>query len=121
MHESGMCEDLVELIERQSGGRTVSGARVRVGARHAVVREAFGQAFTIAAAGTTVQDAVVDLVITPMTVSCRACGTAGESLDVLAVCVACGGEDVDISGGDELALESVEFRTEARDVSRNPG
>ncbi|MET7335049.1 hydrogenase maturation nickel metallochaperone HypA [Nonomuraea sp. NPDC005650] len=111
MHEIGMCEGLVELIERQAGGRPVAAARVRVGARHAVVDEAFGQAFTMAAAGTTVQDAVLELVITPMTVGCHNCGESSESVDSLAVCPGCGDEGVDVSGGDELVLESLTFAT----------
>ncbi|TDE38218.1 hydrogenase maturation nickel metallochaperone HypA [Nonomuraea mesophila] len=121
MHEIGMCEGLVELIEQRAAGRRVTSARVRVGARHAVVDDAFGQAFTLAAAGSTVQDAVVELIITPMTVGCRACGCRTESVDPLAACPLCGDEGVDLTGGDELVLESVTFGEEAADVSRHPG
>ncbi|MEO3794664.1 hydrogenase maturation nickel metallochaperone HypA [Nonomuraea sp. B10E15] len=120
MHEIGMCEGLVELIEQRAAGRPVTAARVRVGARHAVVDDAFGQAFTLAAAGTAVQDAVVELVITPMTVVCRACGGRSESADPLAACPLCGDGSVDLSGGDELVLESVTFGEEAADVPRHP-
>ncbi|MBE1584139.1 hydrogenase maturation nickel metallochaperone HypA [Nonomuraea angiospora] len=121
MHEIGMCEGLVELIEQQAGGRAVAAARVRVGARHAVVDEAFGQAFTLAAAGTAVQDAVVELVITPMTVGCRNCGERSESVDTLAVCPGCGDDGVDISGGDELVLESLTFATSGASGGEVPG
>ncbi|MEV1168776.1 hydrogenase maturation nickel metallochaperone HypA [Nonomuraea sp. NPDC049784] len=120
MHEIGMCEGLVELIQQRAGGRRVTAARVRVGARHAVVDDAFDQAFTMAAAGTAVQDAAVELVITPMTVRCETCGSLSESVDTLAVCPVCGGDDVDISGGDELVLESVTFGEEVPGVSRHP-
>ncbi|MCF6469650.1 hydrogenase maturation nickel metallochaperone HypA [Nonomuraea sp. MG754425] len=109
MHEIGLCEGLVELIHQQAGGRPVASARVRVGARHAVVQEAFGQAFTLAAAGTAAQDAVIDLVIMPMTVECRSCGDRSESVDTLANCPRCTSGDVDVTGGDELVLESVWF------------
>ncbi|MEU0564409.1 hydrogenase maturation nickel metallochaperone HypA [Nonomuraea sp. NPDC005983] len=121
MHEIGMCEGLVELIQQQAGGRRIAGARVRVGARHAVVDEAFGQAFTLAAEGTAAQDAVVDLVVTPVQVDCRSCGGTSESLDVLAACPDCDSADVHVTGGDELVLESVLFAEEGRDVSRHPG
>ncbi|GAA3667952.1 hydrogenase maturation nickel metallochaperone HypA [Nonomuraea antimicrobica] len=117
MHEIGLCEGLVELIHRQAAGRRVASARVRVGARHAVAEEAFGQAFTLAARGTAAQDAVVDLVITPVTVECRTCGRESESTDVLAACPRCESGDVGVSGGDELVLESVWFGGEgAADV-----
>jgi hydrogenase nickel incorporation protein HypA/HybF len=133
MHEIGMCEGLLDLIEEQAAGRRVTAVRVRVGARHAVVGEALDQAFALVANGTAVQDAVVDLVITPVTVDCRACDRRSESVDVLATCAYCGGGDVDLHGGDELVLESIQFeatrfeaarfeaaREEDPDVSRNP-
>ncbi|NUW42004.1 hydrogenase maturation nickel metallochaperone HypA/HybF [Nonomuraea rhodomycinica] len=120
MHEIGMCEGLVELLERRAGGRRINGARVRVGVRHAVVGEAFDQAFTLASAGTVAQDAAVDLVVTPVTVTCRACGARCESLDVLAVCPPCGSDDVDVTGGDELVLESITFGEEPADVPGHP-
>lgn len=109
MHEIGLCEGLVDLIHSQAAGRPVASARVRVGARHAVVEEAFGQAFTMAAAGTSAQDAVIDLIIVPATIECVACGGRSESMDTLAACPACGSGDVNVSGGDELVLESVWF------------
>jgi len=109
MHELGMCEGLVDLIERRAGGRRIVGARVRVGARHAVAGDAFAQAFALAAAGTAAEGAVVDLVVSPVTVDCRACGGRSASLDVLAVCPPCGSAEVDVRDGDELVLESVAF------------
>ncbi|MEU8246664.1 hydrogenase maturation nickel metallochaperone HypA [Nonomuraea sp. NPDC048916] len=121
MHELGMCEGLVELIRQQAGDRGVTGARVRVGTRHAVVGEAFDQAFALAAAGTPAEDAVLDLVVTPLTVTCRDCGSRTESLDVLAVCPVCGSADVELSGGDELVLESVSYREEGPHVPGHPG
>ncbi|MGW0808732.1 hydrogenase maturation nickel metallochaperone HypA/HybF [Nonomuraea sp. NPDC002799] len=121
MHEIGMCEGLVELLRRQAGDGRVTAARVRVGVRHAVLDDAFGQAFTLAAAGTVVQDAEVELVITPMTVGCRACGCHSESMDVLAACPVCGEDGVQISGGDELVLESITLReAEVSDVPGHP-
>ncbi|MBB6348632.1 hydrogenase maturation nickel metallochaperone HypA/HybF [Nonomuraea muscovyensis] len=120
MHEIGMCEGLVELIGQRAAGRRITAARVRVGTRHAVVGEAFDQAFALAAAGTLAQDASVELVVTPLTVTCHSCGARSESLDVLAVCQRCGSADVAVSGGDELVLESIDFGEERADVPGNP-
>jgi hydrogenase nickel incorporation protein HypA/HybF len=119
MHEIGICEGLVDLVEREAEGRRVSGVRVRIGARHAVVGEAFDQAFALVADGTAAQGAELDLVVTPLAVACRGCGRRSESGDVLAVCPHCGSGDVDVSGGDEMVVESVWFEGEA-DVSRDP-
>ncbi|WP_336206926.1 hydrogenase maturation nickel metallochaperone HypA [Nonomuraea sp. LPB2021202275-12-8] len=116
MHELGMCEGLVDLIQQRAAGRRITGARVRVGTRHAVVGDAFEQAFALAAAGTAAEGAVVDLVVTPVTVECRSCGGRSESLDVLTVCPPCGSAEVDVRDGDELVLESVDFGKEPADV-----
>ncbi|GLW09273.1 putative hydrogenase nickel incorporation protein HypA [Microtetraspora sp. NBRC 13810] len=118
MHEHGMCEGLVDLVQQEAAGRRVTGVRVRIGAGHAVVPEAFGQAFALAAGGTAAQDAELDLVVVPFTLDCRGCGGRTESADALAACPSCGG-DVDVTGGDELVLESIRLEGGA-DVSRHP-
>jgi hydrogenase nickel incorporation protein HypA/HybF len=51
----------------------------------------------------------VDVVTVPALVSCRDCGAAGESTDLLPVCQRCNGMNVEVSGGDELTLESVSY------------
>lgn len=124
MHEIGMCEGLVDMIDQQAAGRRVTGVRLRVGARHAVVPGALDQAFALVADGTVAQDAAVDVVVTPATVLCRTCGQANQSGEVLAVCPGCGAADVDVTGGDELVLESLRFapaREEAREATREEG
>jgi hydrogenase nickel incorporation protein HypA/HybF len=67
------------------------------------------QAFSFVAAGTEADGAAVEVVTVPVTVHCRDCGTASESNDLLAVCPHCKGSEVDMSGGDELVLESVRY------------
>jgi len=109
MHEFGLCEGVLEAVRSRAAGRPVSGIRVRCGVRHAVDPESMAQAFSFVAAGTEADGAVVEVVTVPATVRCRGCGTASESNDVLARCPHCEGSDVDISGGDELVLESVSY------------
>ncbi|GIG87977.1 hydrogenase maturation nickel metallochaperone HypA [Plantactinospora endophytica] len=109
MHEIGMCAGLVDLIGERAAGRPVRDVRIRVGVRHAVLDDAFDQAFAMVAAGSAAEGATVDLVVTPTSVTCRSCGHRADSLDTLAVCPNCGGADVELSGGDELVLESIRF------------
>lgn len=121
MHEIGMCEGLLDLIDQKAAGRRVTGVRLRVGARHAVVNEAFDQAFALVADGTAAQGAVLDLVVTPATVACHACGQKSDSVDGFAVCPRCGASDVDITGGDELVLESLKFGLSWEEGANVPG
>lgn len=109
MHETGTCDGLLDLIDQKAAGRRVTCVRLRVGARNAVVNEAFDQAFALVANGTAAQGAVLDLVVTPATIACRACGQRTDSVDGLAACPRCGAAEVDVTGGDELVLESLQF------------
>src|SRR5690606_5607072 len=120
MHEVGLCEGRVDLCGGQAAGRRVTGVKVRIGARHAVVGEAFDQAFALASADTVAEGARLDVVITPVTLLCRGCGRVSDSLDVLAECPGCGGDDIDYQGGDELVLESLTFAEEDRCASASP-
>jgi hydrogenase nickel incorporation protein HypA/HybF len=109
MHEYGLCEGVLETVRQRADGRQVAGIRVRFGVRHAVAEESLAQAFSFVAAGTEAAGAVVELVTVPATIDCRDCGLLAETTDVLAVCPRCGGDDVAISGGDEMTLESITY------------
>lgn len=120
MHEIGLCEGLVDLMERQAEGRRVTAVKVRIGTRHAVLDEAFEQAFALAAKDTIAAGARLDLTISPVTLLCKGCGRVSDSLDVLAECPGCGGDDIELQGGDELVLESITFEEEDTCVSASP-
>jgi len=78
---------------------------------HRIVPEAMDQAFELVSMGTEAEGAGLDLVLVPITVACRVpgCGRVTESEEPLATCPACGGADLDLEGGDELLLESIEL------------
>lgn len=109
MHELGMCEALMDSVQRRAAGRPVRRVRVRVGAQHRVVASSMDQAFSLASAGTVADGAAVDLVTVPVHVTCRTCGVEASSDDPLAVCPACGATEVELQGGDEFMLEALEL------------
>ena len=111
MHELGMCEAIVDAIARRAGERPVARVRVRVGRLHHVHPEAFDQSFAMAAAGSVAEDAHAELVILPIQGRCHTCGSDFEAKDAFGeACPTCGGVDVEMTGGDELILESIEYR-----------
>jgi hydrogenase nickel incorporation protein HypA/HybF len=110
MHEFGLSEGVLAAVRQRAAGRPVTGIRVRFGVRHAVDSESLAQAFRMVAEGTEAAGAAVELVTVPARVTCRGCGFDGETADVLAPCPRCAGEDVEITGGDEMTLESVTYR-----------
>ncbi len=124
MHEIGLAEAILEAVQRRAAGRPVRRVGIRAGALLRVVEPSMGQAFQLVTEGTVAEGAAIDLVVTPARLTCRTCGHHTGTLDPLAVCPACGAGDVDVTGGDELVLESIEIAQqdqEARDVPGNPG
>lgn len=111
MHEFGMCQAIIDAVERRAEGRRVTGVRLRVGARHGVVGAAFNDAFALAAGGTVAEGASVDLVVVPVELTCGSCGTRFEAEDPFTRCGGCGGIDLESSGGDELLVESIRVET----------
>lgn len=110
MHELGLCEDIVAAIERRAGEREVASVRVRVGRLHHVHPEAFEQSFLMAAAGGVAGDARAELVLLPVRARCGSCGAEVEAEEIPLGCQTCGGVDMELTGGDELVLESIEYR-----------
>ena len=109
MHEFGLCEGVLAAVRQRADGRQVAGIRVRFGVRHAVDSGSLAQAFAMVAEGTEAAGAAVELVTVPATITCGACGFSGETTDLLATCPRCAGADVQVSGGDEMVLESIRY------------
>jgi hydrogenase nickel incorporation protein HypA/HybF len=117
VHELGLCEGIVEAAVRRAGDRTVRGLRVRVGG-HPVDPGVIRQGVEIAATGTVVEGAVLDLVMEPLTAHCRDCGhdAAVDGAAAMAACARCGGVDIELAGSEQVILESISVAatTEAR-------
>ena len=110
MHELGLCEDIVAAIEQRAGDRAVARVRVRVGRLHHVHEDAFAQSFAMAAAGGVADGADAELVLLPVQARCTTCGADSQASELIAACPDCGSFDIELTGGDELVLESIEYR-----------
>jgi hydrogenase nickel incorporation protein HypA/HybF len=110
MHELGLCASIVDAIENRAGERPVAKVRVRVGRLHHVHPEAFDQSFAIAAMGTVAADAAAELVLLPVAARCTSCGAQWDGDEIPLACPECGAVEVEVVGGDELVLESIEYR-----------
>ncbi|HET7518894.1 MAG TPA: hydrogenase maturation nickel metallochaperone HypA [Actinomycetes bacterium] len=121
MHELGLCEGVLEAVERRAAGRRVTRVRVRVGAQHRVVESAFDQSFALVAQGTVADCAAVDLVVVPVRARCGDCGNEAEATDVLAICPACGGLDIEVTAGEELLVDALELEDRFDDVASTRG
>ncbi|MEV8635446.1 hydrogenase maturation nickel metallochaperone HypA [Streptosporangium sp. NPDC051023] len=119
MHEFGIAEAVLDAVERRAEGRKVARLRVRAGTLLRITGPAFDQAFSLVSPETVAEGATVDLIVVPARLICRSCGEDQETFDALAVCGACASTDVDLRGGDELVLESIQLEEVATHVSGN--
>src|SRR5271156_3079357 len=110
MHELGLCSSIVDAVEKRAGERQGAAIRVRVGRLHHVHPEAFEQSFEVAALGTVAEHARAELVLLPVRARCGLCLAEWECDQPPLGCPTCGSVEVDMTGGDELLLESIEYR-----------
>jgi len=109
VHEVALGEAILDAVERRAAGRKVRRVKVRVGTLHRVVGPALDQGFALVSEGSVAEGAELEMVVIPVTVTCRTCGEHHHSDDQQWLCVACGSEDVEVEGGEELMLESLEL------------
>jgi hydrogenase nickel incorporation protein HypA/HybF len=110
MHELGLCEAILDVVEKRAGERPVARVKVRGGQLHHVHPEPFEQSFALVAAGSVADSAEAELVLVPVTGRCLSCSEVFEASEPIVACPACGALEVSQSGGDELRLESIEYR-----------
>jgi hydrogenase nickel incorporation protein HypA/HybF len=108
MHELSIAQAIVGVAERHAAGRRVEAVEVRVGALRQVVPDALSFAFELVAEGTPVEGAELRIVEVPARVACRQCGAESRVDEFPFGCARCGGLDVDVVGGEELHVESLE-------------
>src|SRR5919202_68623 len=109
MHEVSLGEAILDAVERRAACRKVRRVKVRVGTLHRVVGPALDQGFALVSEGSVAEGAELEMVVVPVTVTCRTCGEHHHDDDMTFVCLACGSNEVDVEGGEELMLESLEL------------
>ncbi|MHC5038262.1 MAG: hydrogenase maturation nickel metallochaperone HypA/HybF [Planctomycetota bacterium] len=112
MHELGIASDLITLVEQamaQAPGAKLKRVHLVVGRFRGVEPDALHFAFE-----TLTRDVEhltgADLVIEEMfpAYRCRLCGEQGRLKDYALACPACDGPEIEVSGGDEILLRSIE-------------
>lgn len=109
MHELAIAESVVEAILERTGEKTVTIIRIQIGQLSGVVTDAFEFSFELAAAGTPLEGAALEIERPGGVLHCRSCGRDDERDDLILLCD-CGSADVDVVAGRELQLTSVEVR-----------
>ncbi len=112
MHELSLAASIVDAVTEtaaQYPGARVRAVRLRVGALAAVVEDSLQFCWGIAAEGTPLEGARLEVRMLPVVVHCGACG-AEEEIGVQSFrCPKCGEPAADLRQGRELDIESIEI------------
>ncbi len=106
MHELSIAEAIVEMVSAKAGGRPVEAVRIRVGRLAGVVTESLEFCFALAATGTPLDGATLEIEQPPGAAHCRSCGQDWELADLILLCP-CGSADVEVTSGRELDVATV--------------
>jgi hydrogenase nickel incorporation protein HypA/HybF len=110
VHELALCRSIVDVVDRARDGRRVRTVNLQVGMLRQVVPDTLVHCWGLVCAEGPLEGSrlVVDYV--PVLLECRDCGartTLGEAL--LLQCEECGSGAVELRGGEELVVTSVDL------------
>ncbi|MGA1237324.1 MAG: hydrogenase maturation nickel metallochaperone HypA [Limisphaerales bacterium] len=111
MHEVGLMESVLELVEsqvREAGASRAHVVCLRVGRLSGVVPEAMSTAFEVLRAGTVAEGGRLVIEDIPGACWCAACAAEFETEEWLCECPRCGEVSGDLRRGRELELASLE-------------
>ena len=112
MHELSIAEAVVAIASEHAAGRRVTTVAVKIGHLRQVVPSALEFAFELVAEGTPIEGAELAIEHVPASARGRRCGSEGRLGGFPAACPRCGGVDVEVVGGQELFVESLELEEE---------
>lgn len=116
MHELAICQSLVgqaSAIARQREAQVVR-LLVAIGPLSGVEPALLRRAFPLAAAGSPLEGAELDIRLSSVEVNCDKCDRVSKVTANKLVCPLCGNWRTSLASGDEMLLERVELEALAR-------
>lgn len=107
MHELSIAESVVEAVTRRADGRRVTCVRLEVGRLSGCFPDALRFSFDLVTEGTTAEGASLEIEEPAGRAECRTCAAVLELDDPILLCP-CGSADVEVVGGQELQISSME-------------
>lgn len=112
MHELSITRNVVAIVSEAAKGRRVLGVTLEIGKLSGVMSEAIAFSFDIAAAGTALEGARLDIREIEGRARCRDCGAEFVTETLFQPC-ACGSRRVTLLAGQELIVKSMELEEAA--------
>ena len=117
MHEFSICESLVdallaEMRRIEPPPRRLVRTRVVVGGLRQIVPGYLREAYDLLTKETAAEGSTLEIRSVPIIGKCRGCGWQGDLKEAVFECGKCGSNDMEMVGGTELYLESMEVEQE---------
>ncbi len=104
-----ICRSIARIAGDNSGGMAVRSVRVRVGHLRQVVPSTLAWCWEVSVRDTVLDGARLEVVEVPAEIRCHACGATTVLSAPVFRCGACSASAVDVVGGDDLVVESLEL------------
>jgi hydrogenase nickel incorporation protein HypA/HybF len=111
MHEMSLAEGVLQLIEdaaRQQAFAKVRTVWLEIGQLSGVEPEAMAFCFDAVTRGSIAQGARLEIIRLPGTGWCMACARTVPMAEVFGECPACGGHQMQVTGGTEMRVKELE-------------
>ena len=112
MHEVGIAQQVLQIVEsraREHGDGRVRSLRLCIGELSGVEPQSLQFALDVCSQGTRAEGMSVEIRRVPALLRCRRCSHEHKFDEVEATCPACGSNEMELVGGDDLHVESFEM------------
>jgi hydrogenase nickel incorporation protein HypA/HybF len=110
MNELSVAESIIDIAQRNAGGRPVAKVQVRLGRLRQVAPESLDFAFRLLADGTALEGAELVVWYVFAAGRCRDCGAESVLEGLPLSCARCGATDLDLLAGEELLVDALELK-----------
>jgi len=114
MHETALVAGILRIVSEEAarhGAERVTRVRLQVGLLAALEPVTLTSCFALWAEGTVAEGAGLEVETVPMRGTCLACGRDFALVTRRFVCPSCGGNDLDLTGGNEMIIAAIEAQT----------
>lgn len=112
MHELSIAQALVEQLDQIAASEdatVIAALTIEIGSLSGCDPEALKLAFPLAAGSSIAAGAALTIKLTRASATCRACRTTFTPDSPFFVCETCGSMEIDVEGGRDLLIRSVEL------------